>query len=468
MRPNPLEPIVINVKSLGVNLPEDYTRVFGVVSYGDTNLQANTLKAIKKSNIDELELKEGSYTENFLASFFANNPVGLIYVLETHTIPNIKQYVIGDYYIQGETAYKCLKDDVATSETDLKPVELLNGTYWQTTEEPRTYEINDLYREGYEVYECVKQDEATSLTDLIPTHLSDTTYWKSVMQEEVGKAVEVLKDFVDSGKMRVYEWACPTVFYKNADFIALVKSYAGLTSAQYFSIELPTNTDPSSDETFALYTKSKSFVPVYPSAIATESVNGAIVGVKSSSIYTLNQSNSLSLLQWKTVVGITPVEISFALNTALNENGCSWVGELNKNVVILGGLVGDGKEWNYYFALDTFIYKLLSEIATMMIQGSNNPKIALKFTQNGIDTLKQKFIAISNAMLSIGVIDEFGSDYDVINNAIMNVGEWAMIDFPTYKATQYADYKDGIYNGASCYATIGKFILQVVPNITIE
>ena len=59
-RPNPLQPVIVNVKVLGVNVPADYTRVFGIVSYGDTNLEANTLKTISKSEIADLELKEGS------------------------------------------------------------------------------------------------------------------------------------------------------------------------------------------------------------------------------------------------------------------------------------------------------------------------------------------------------------------------------------------------------------------------
>ena len=45
-RPNPLQPVIVNVKTLGVNVPENYTRVFGTVTYGDTNLEAGTLKTI--------------------------------------------------------------------------------------------------------------------------------------------------------------------------------------------------------------------------------------------------------------------------------------------------------------------------------------------------------------------------------------------------------------------------------------
>ena len=116
-------------------------------------------------------------------------------------------------------------------------------------------------------YCYLKADTAKALTDLTPTNLTNTVYWQDITTDEVSQAVKVLSDFVASGELRVYEWACPTSFYDNTDFIALVKSYSGITAGQYFSLELPEGTDPSTDETFALYIQSKSFAPVYPSLV---------------------------------------------------------------------------------------------------------------------------------------------------------------------------------------------------------
>lgn len=469
-RPNPLQPVIVNVKTLGVNVPENYTRVFGIVSYGDTNLEAGTLKTISKSEIADLELKEGSYTESFLNSFFTNNTMGQINVLETRTVPNIKQYAVGDYYVDGSQAYKCLQADTATSETDLKPIKLSEVSSWEETSDPKNYEASDLYvnTQG-ETYKCLQSDTSISATNLTPDNLSNTSYWSNITSEIVSQAVKVLSDFVASGELRVYEWACPTSFYDNTDFIALVKSYSGITAGQYFSLELPEGTDPSTDETFALYIQSKSFAPVYPSLVEGESSNGAIVGIKAGNLYNLSVSNPLSLLQWKTVYGITPRDrLSNSLVDALNENGCSWIGSLNNNTVVLGGMVADGQNWESYFALDTFIFRLTVDIASMMIQASNNPLQSISFNQNGINIIKNKLVAISNTMLSFGVLDNFGSDYDTNTNAILNTGEWSAIDFATYKANQYQDWKDGIYNGASCYVTIRHFVLQIVPSITKE
>ena len=469
-RPNPLQPVIVNVKTLVVNVPENYTRVFGIVSCGDTNLEAGTLKTISKSEIADLKLKEGSYTESFLNSFFTNNAMGQINVLETRTVPNIKQYVVGDYYVDGSQAYKCLQADTATSETDLKPIKLSEVSYWEETSDPKNYEVDDLYVNNQnETYKCIQADVAVSSTNLTPTNLSETTYWINISSEIVSQAVKVLSDFVASGELRVYEWACPTSFYDNTDFIALVKSYSGITAGQYFSLELPEGTDPSTDETFALYIQSKSFAPVYPSLVEGESSNGAIVGIKAGNLYNLSVSNPLSLLQWKTVYGITPRDrLSNSLVDALNENGCSWISSLNNNTVVLGGMVADGQNWESYFALDTFIFRLTVDIASMMIQASNNPLQSISFNQNGINIIKNKLVAISNTMLSFGVLGNFGSDYDTNTNAILNTGEWSAIDFATYKANQYQDWKDGIYNGASCYVTIRHFVLQIVPSITKE
>ncbi len=469
-RPNPLQPVIVNVKTLGVNVPENYTRVFGIVSLGDTNLEAGILKTISKSETADLGLKAGSYTESFLNSFFTNNAMGKINVLETKTVSNIKEYSAGDYYVSENTAYKCLQSDTALSETDLKPSKLSDNGYWEETTEAKNYEIDDLYTDAQgSTYKCIQADTSLSAVSLTPANLSNTSYWTNITSEIVSASVKILSDFTANGEVRVYEWACPSAFYDNTDFIALVKSYSDIIAGQYFSLELPENTDPSTDETFALYIKSKSFIPVYPSLVNGESSNGAIVGIKASNIYNLNISNPLSLLQWKTVYGITPRDkLSNSLVNALNENGCNWIGSFNNNTVILGGMTADGENWESHFALDTFIFRLITDLGTMMIQASNNPLQAISFNQNGINIIKNKLTAISNAMLSLGVLDNFGSDYDTNTNAILNSGEWHAVDFATYKANQYQDWKDGIYNGASCYITIRHFVLQIVPNITKE
>ena len=146
-RPNPLEPVIVNVSTLGVNVPADYTRVFGIVSYGDTGLEANTLKKVQRSTISDLQLKEDSYTEAFLNSYFGNNARGELYILETKAQEQqtIKQYIVGDYFVKDATAYKCLQNDTATSLEDLTPTHLLEPSYWEETAENKDYAVDDLY-----------------------------------------------------------------------------------------------------------------------------------------------------------------------------------------------------------------------------------------------------------------------------------------------------------------------------------
>lgn len=471
-RPNPLLPVIVNVKTLGVNTPVDYTRVFGLVSYGDTNITAGEIKTVSRADIDKLELEDESYTKKFLNAFFSNNAMGVINVFESKAKPEPakpKSYVVGDYYVKTGQAYKCIKADTAKSAVDAEPKNLLQSEYWETTSTPKTYKIGEIYTQNSKTYKCLKQDNATSATNLAPTNLSNGEYWKDVTETDEDKAVKLFAEYVMKEEVRCYEWALPTAFYKSDNLIELVKGYAGITAGQYFSIELPKDTDPATDETFAKYLKSKSFVPVYPSPNDNEAVNGAIVGIKAGLMYTLNISNPLSPLQWKKVVGITPNDtLDNERIMALNENGCTWVGSFNRNIVVLGGMVGDGKSWDFYFALDTYIFRLIVDIGSMMISGSNNPLTAVRFNQNGIDMVRNKLISISNAMVNFYVLSEFGSGYDTATNGILDRGQWAAVDYPTYKANQYEDWKNGVYNGASCYATIGSFMLQIVPNITVE
>ena len=110
---------------------------------------------------------------------------------------------------------------------------------------------------------------------------------------------------------------------------------------------------------------------------------------------------------------------------------------------------------------------LIFMFVALLLMGVNNNNYLSYFILSVISALILSIMAPNSSAIQMAG-SNFGSDYDTNTNAILNSGEWAAIDFATYKANQYQDWQDGIYNGASCYAEIGRFILQVVPNITVE
>lgn len=474
-RPNPLEPVIVNVTSMSVSIPDNYTRNFMVASFGDTAMPQGDSVVISKSSRAEAKVKENSALSYFLSSYFANNSNGSIRVLELKedkTIPHKHIYVAGDYYLKDSKMYECLQEDTATSETNHEPVKITDTQFWKETTELKKYTAGSYYIDtaNNKEYICLQDDTATSEKQLQPKNITNPKYWKeSVDEASIKRAVLLLKDFIEGGKIRVYEIAMPNIFYASNDFIELVKGYAGITDALYFSIEIPESSNPELDETFKKYAKSKSFVPIVPSGNEGESVHGAITGIKAGSLYDLSSENPLSLLQWKKVNGINALDsYGTTLETAYNQNGCSWVGLFNKQAVVLGGMVGDGKNWEFYFALDTFVYYLTTEISTMMIQASNNPLRALHFNRDGISTVGKKLVAIATNMLKYGVLEDFGQSYDESEYKVTNSGEWNIIDYATFKAKNYDKWTEGIYDGASVFATIGNFLLQIKPNITIE
>ena len=474
-RPNPLEPVIVNVTSMSVSIPDNYTRNFMVASFGDTTMPQGESKVISKSSRADAGVKENSHLSSFLSSYFANNSNGSIRVLELKedkTIPHKHIYVVGDYYLKDAKMYECIQNDEATSDTSYEPVKITDTQFWKETTEIKKYKAGDYYIDSTnnKEYICLKEDTATSEKQLQPKNITNEKYWKEAVDEaSIKRAVTLLRDFITAGKIRVYEIAMPNIFYSSEDFIALVKEYGNITDALYFSIEIPEGSNPELDETFKKYAKSKAFTPIVPSGNSGESVHGAITGIKASSLYDLGSENPLSLLQWKKVSGIQAQDsYGTTLETAYNQNGCSWVGIFNKQAVVLGGMVGDGKNWEFYFALDTFIYYLTTEISTMMIQASNNPLRALHFNREGVATVGKKLVSIATAMLKYGVLEDFGQSYDEATYSITNSGEWNIIDYATFKANNYTKWTEGIYDGASVFATIGNFLLQIKPNITIE
>lgn len=474
-RPNPLEPVIVNVTSMSVSIPENYTRQFMVASFGDTEMAQGDSVVISKSSRAEAKIKDKSDLSYFLSSYFANNTNGSIRVLELKedkTIAHQHIYVVGDYYLKDSKMYECIQEDKATSTTNHEPVNITDTQFWTETTELKKYVAGSYYIDtvNSKEYICLQDDTATSEKQLQPKNITNPKYWKeSIDEASMDRGLTILKNFIESGKIRVYEIAMPNIFYANEGFIELVKSYSGITDALYFSIEIPITSNPSLDETFKKYASSKSFVPIVASGNEGESVHGAITGIKAGSLYDLSSENPLSLLQWKKVNGINALDsYGTTLETAYNQNGCTWVGLFNKQAVVLGGMVGDGKNWEFYFALDTFIYYLTTEISTMMIQASNNPLRALHFNRDGVATVGKKLVAIATNMLKYGVLEDFGQSYDESNYTITNSGEWDLIDYATYKARNYTKWAEGIYDGASVFATIGNFLLQIKPNITIE
>lgn len=473
-RPDPTKPVIINISSLAENTPTDYTRVFTIASYGDTDLQAGEVIQITKSTITDAKIKGNSYVNRLVNSYFSNNSQGTVNILELKesvSTPHVHTYLAGDYYVNESVVKKALQEDKATSETDYKPVHFDEESYWEETTEIKNYAVGDYYIDfaGKKEYIALKEDTAKSLTDLTPTKITNGNFWKEAESEvSIERGITMLKDFIEDGTVRSYEIACPSEFYKHTNFIDLVKSYSDLLSSQYFSIQVPSGINPNIDTTFKLYNASKSFVPIIPSEVDTEASNG-IMGVKASPKYDLSNTNQLSILQWKTINGITPLaNTKNSILKAYNENGCTWVGDFNKNTVIMGGMVGDGKNWEWYFALDTFKYQLDTQLSTMIIQSANNPTLAIHFNQSGIDRIAKKLEAISEQMVAWGVLEDFGSDYDLTNHAILNSGKWNITDYATYKANNYEKWQKGIYDGALVYATIGNFILQIGINMTIE
>lgn len=473
-RPDPTKPVIINISSLAVNTPTDYTRVFTIASYGDTDLQAGEVISITKSTITDAKIKSDSYVNRLVNSYFSNNSQGTVNILELKevaSVPHVHTYLAGDYYVDNETVKKALQEDKATSETEYKPVHFDEEAYWEATAEIKKYAIGDYYIDftAKKEYIALREDTATSLTDLTPTKIKNGNFWSEAESEvSIERGITMLSNFITDGTTRSYEIACPSEFYKHTKFIDLVKSYADLLESQYFSIEVPQGINPNIDTTFKLYDKVKSFVPIIPSEIDTESSNG-IMGIKASSKYDLSATNPLSILQWKTANGITPLSnVKNSILKAYNDNGCSWVGDFNKNTVVMGGMVGDGKNWEWYFALDTFKFQLDSQLSTMIIQSANNPSLAIHFNQKGINIIAKKLEAISEQMVAWGVLEDFGSDYDLTSHAILNSGKWNITDYATYKANNYEKWQKGIYDGAFVYATIGNFILQIGINMTIE
>ena len=284
----------------------------------------------------------------------------------------------------------------------------------------------------------------------------------------VATAITNLTTFINAQTAPMYKYSCPTSFYGNVAFAALINSYNGVTTSTYFSTEITNGVDPSADPKFTPLAGAKAFCPFYGSGVSGESIDGASTGVMASPKYDLSATNPNTMLNYSQITGITAPVLSFSLRNTLNALGINYAGSINGIVTIFNGRYADLNAWDYWYAWDWFQLNAISNLTAAIVNGANNPQARIAYDQNGIDSVKGTLNAVATKGQSFGVVTDFGASYDFIKGVITNEGSFSAIAFFPYIAANPSNYVAGIYDGLSGYVLIGRFIRQVVFNVTIN
>lgn len=254
----------------------------------------------------------------------------------------------------------------------------------------------------------------------------------------------------------------------NSAFSNLCKQYPSENDARFFMCRVTNKIDPADDPTWQSYKGTKAFFGVYDT-LATDAYTlcGAILGTMANSIFDITDSNPATPLNYKTISGATFVELKESFINSLTQAPLNYGHQLVGNPVILNGRYADGYAWEYWYQWDIVCLEIEKKLSSLILNGVNNPNYVIQYNQNGIDILESGIISVLQAYQNRGAITAFAKSVDIGTNALIEEGFIKAIRFYEYQQLNKEKYENEIYDGFSFYLMIGRYIRQVVINVSL-
>lgn len=281
----------------------------------------------------------------------------------------------------------------------------------------------------------------------------------------------ILQNFITNQNPRCYVHLVPDDWYSetNTAFASLAKQYLNETDAIYFMINVTKDQDPSVSSAFEAISNCKSIMGIYNN-VSNDSADfaGMVLGVMAGSDFDISDTNPASPLNYKAINGQTIETTSSTMQSALAQAPVTYGLDIASNQVIANGRYTSGDTFDYWFQFDLLCIRLQEKLVSLLINGANNPNYAIRFNQNGLDTLKAGIVGVLKTAVSQGLLTAFSADYDTTTSEMVDENEISAIDFYTYKASYPDNYSNEKYDGFSFYIMVGRYIKEITLNITLD
>lgn len=504
-------PIVINATTATLIQSGDFLRSVCFVSCGDTNLEVGKYEQVSKNEYTDLlngDKTDFAYRlQNFFA--YASNKLGGIIELGAQPITpaiaskdNLLEFdkTLDTFDNSKWLAYIYNLWKANETETIFKEWIEVQDAFVQSnyeqwlTDESKTDSLEVLkeyadtlslgdYPTNY--YEYLEGSETSFIqletyANLLafskdPTNLPSWTqegydaYLLTIgtKSKDYADKIALLQDFIDNGNTRNYIYALPKEFYEFEGTSGLTKAYIETNSKQYFALVMPSSAI--NDGSLSKYEGQKSVLMFYENgASASESVIGATLGKFASSQFDISASLKASPLNYKFLNGFNFTELDGKTQRALIQANVTYVSSKAGNTLIMNGRCMDTRPFDYWYQWDLTAFAVETSVISLILNGVNNPNYVIQYNQNGIDTITSSVIATLNNQISKGCVTEFGATFNSATNELENIGYIVAIDYYSYIAAMPEDYQNEIYGGISFYIRIGRYIRQVVLNVTLN
>lgn len=276
-----------------------------------------------------------------------------------------------------------------------------------------------------------------------------------------------LKDFIDNGNFRNYVYALPSAFYADTATAGFTKGYIDPNSKQYFAIEVPS--DYKSGNQFSAYEGQKSVWAIYDNGVGTDNnAVGAVLGRFASASFDISASLKASPMNYKTLSGFNFNELGSNIQRQLIQDNITFISSKANNTLLMNGRCMDSRPIDYWYQWDLTAFNIETAVTQLILNGVNNPNYAVRYNQNGIDTLSACIVAKLNTMIDFGCVTEFGATYNSATGDLENIGYIYAMDYYSFISAMPEYYQNEIYSGINFYLRIGRYVRQVVLNVTLN
>lgn len=477
---NVTKPIIVSVTKAATFSTDNYLRRMAVVSAGDSTLAVGQYKEVTNASYGEI-LTKGTELEKKIVSFFSAAGNKSIVVIE-----------VGN----GTREAQCLAIKSFLDSEELRVFNILVPDEWyQVKMPPKIYQAliaeqvfkpNDTKQNIPLVLDGIGRNEIQynhNSNDLEIDELN-LTYTLKNGKTELDADVEVtLTTTIDGadeelGKITFCATASDVKSQINfaktiageviTDFPKLLLEWNDISKENIFFLNMPKLEDPAASDNFP-YFKGLSALMLVANNCESETFDTAalVCGKTANSIFDISSSTPATALNYKQVDGVNPYEYNSAMKTSLIDTPATFVSNMAGNNVILNGLCADGKAWDYYYYWWLTEYRVHSKVTTLLLNGANNPVSAIKFNQDGIDTISSNIVAVLKEAQEQGVITNFAKSYDQATGTFTDSGSIVAPTYYEYIRDYPDEYAKEVLGGISCYIQIGKFVRQVQWNVSL-
>lgn len=498
-------PIVINATTSTLIAGADFLRSVCFVSLGWSKLDVGEYKQIDSAGFKDILSKSKTELEYRLSNFFAyatNKLAGIIELGEQEIIPAVDNYDNLFAYLvtlgatdDGYNAFLYEKWD-KTGEADKKTEFIAylgktdDYTKWRELNKKDSDSIGNrnLYLatiDGYpqsfynyldeqQIFDNLKTKEnlkefaeSGKVAGYTAEGYSQYLITTGSYSKDFSAKIASLKDFIDNGNFRNYVYALPSAFYTDTATAGFTKGYIDPNSKQYFAIEVPS--DYKSGSQFSAYEGQKSVWAIYDNGVGTgNNAVGAVLGRFASASFDISASLKASPMNYKTLSGFNFNELGSNIQRQLIQDNITYISSKANNTLLMNGRCMDTRPIDYWYQWDLTAFNIETAVTQLILNGVNNPNYAVRYNQNGIDTISACIVAKLNTMIDFGCITEFGATYNSATGDLENIGYIYAMDYYSFIKAMPEVYQNEIYSGISFYIRVGRYIRQVVINTTLN